>query len=133
MLKNEGIESPDRQPKRNAVKYTMTGHRANTQFWLRGGLTGLLFPGSLLGLLEILTCLRIAFWENFLAWYLLFAISLMEMPVVIIGRRLNLPIETGGVAFLLYELSPVGYFLVFLFWGLLGLILGCMVDLTTGR
>jgi hypothetical protein len=103
-----------------------------TQRWLWGGLIGLLVPGALFALFQILCCYRIAFGEHLLSALLVFAIAYLEMPVVIIGRALNLPIESGEVAFIMYSLSPFGFVLVLVFWMSAGLLFGCVVDRIAG-
>src|SRR5665213_3644239 len=98
------------------------------RFWFWGGLTGLLFPLALFVIFQILKCFRIAFGEHLLSALLIFTIAILELPVIIVGRALNLPIETGGVAFIPYELSPFGYVLVIIFWIVVGSLIGYIID-----
>ena len=64
---------------------------------------------------------------------LVFFISALEIPVITIGRCFNLPIEDGGVAFIMYSLNPFGYALVLLFWTVVGLMVGFGVDIMIRR
>jgi hypothetical protein len=59
---------------------------------------------------------------NLVLFPLLIVAIFVEVPAVTVGRALNLPIESGGAAFMLYNLSPFGYRYVSMFWLAAGLI-----------
>ncbi len=101
---------------------------AITRFWLWGGITGFLLPMTLFAIFQILARFRIAFGEHFLSALLLFILALVELPVSIFGRALNLPLETGSAAFMIVDLTPLGYVLVLAFWIIVGLLIGTTVD-----
>ncbi len=66
----------------------------------------------------------------FVSQVLVFGVHLLEMPVVILGRSQGWPIEKGGAAFIIFDLSTVGYSLVFLGWTLVGILVGGLIGLT---
>ena len=66
--------------------------------------------------------------ENPIGMFLLFALALLEIPAVIIGRALKLPFENGAAAFLVYDLNLLGYALVVVFWGLVGTAAGVILQ-----
>lgn len=99
-----------------------------TRFWLWGGLAGLFLPLSLFAIFQIVARFRIAFGEHLLSALLLFILALVELPVSIFGRALNLPLETGSAAFMIVDLTPLGYVLVLAFWAIIGSLIGITAD-----
>jgi len=97
-------------------------------FWLRGGLVGLFTPFILFGLFLILNSFNIEFGSNPITSLLIFAMAFMQLPAVVIGRALGLPIETGGAAFILYNFTIFGYILTIFFWVLIGVLFGWIID-----
>ena len=67
--------------------------------------------------------------DNFFTATAIIVLGLIEIPPVIIGGALNLPIENGGIAFLIADLNISGYLLVILFYVTLGLI----IDISTQK
>lgn len=107
----------------------MTNHSITANsFWLWGGLVGLMIPTALFALFQVLGCFRVAFGEHLLTTALIIAISVLELPTVIIGRALHLPIENGGAAFVIFDLSPFGHMLAIVFWVFVGLLIGYTID-----
>jgi hypothetical protein len=94
----------------------------DVSWWRFGGIIGAIVPMTLLLIFKILSYCNICFGDHLLSSLLIFAIALLQRPVVILGRALNLPIETGGPAFIMYELNFFGWSLVILAWGFAGAI-----------
>ncbi len=108
----------------------MSDH-SKTRYWLWGGLAGLLLQLALFALIQSLYCFHIDFGcgiNSVLAITVILVVVILELPVVIIGRTLNLPIETGTPAFMVCNLTLFGYVLVAVFWTLVGLLIGYLID-----
>src|SRR3990167_8401544 len=91
---------------------------------LYGGLIGFFIPAALFGILSALSTLDIEFARNPVTYSLVIGLTLIELPMVALGRSLRLPIENGGAAFMLYDLNVFGYILILLFWAFAGALLG---------
>jgi hypothetical protein len=100
----------------------------NRLSWLLGGLIGLFIPLILFGLFLILNSFGTSFGGNPITALLVFAIAFIQLPIVIMGRTLGLPIETGGEAFIMYNFTPLGYILTVIFWTLLGALCGWIIN-----
>jgi hypothetical protein len=99
-----------------------------THYWFLGAIVGLLIPTFLFGLFALSSAMHVGLGENPLTAVLVIALGFMEIPAVMIARTLNLPIETGGVAFLVFNLNAFGSFCVAMFWGIVGAVVGFVVD-----
>ena len=53
--------------------------------------------------------------------------TILELPIVQIGKALNIPIENRKIVFMLFDLNILGYSLLFLFWGFIGGLIGWIV------
>ncbi len=81
-------------------------------FLLYGAVLGLIAPALLFGLLDCTFDNQTIMWTDPLKGLTVFTILLMQLPVVIVGRALALPVESGGAAFILFNLSQLGYILL---------------------
>lgn len=89
---------------------------------------GFLLPALLMATMALLMVAKTLTGEHPISAAVVMGLALCEMPPVIIGRSLGLPIETGGPAFIIYELNGLGYLLVVLFWTFTGGMLGMLID-----
>jgi hypothetical protein len=96
--------------------------------WLWGGLAGGVIPTVLLVLFQLLACFRVAFGEHLLTSLLIMVICIAELPAVIVGRALHLPVENGSIAQIMFDLSSFGCLLAIVFWALSGSLIGCAID-----
>ena len=99
------------------------------RYLLIGALFGLIVPVILFGIFSILSHLNVEIGKSPLSVLIIFTLALLEAPIAIIGRSLNLPIETGGAAFILFQFNAFGYFLTLLFWTLVGLFVGWLISI----
>ncbi|MDD4957610.1 MAG: hypothetical protein PHH49_07915 [Candidatus Omnitrophica bacterium] len=98
------------------------------RYWLRGALTGLFVPMALFGIFLLLVLMDFEFGRIPLTKMVVSAIAVLELPIVYIGRALELPIEVGGAAFLIYDFTVLGYVLMVAFWVVVGMFIGCLLD-----
>ena len=99
----------------------MDSKKHYSRFWWRGGLIGLFIP-------LILFILNNFNGSNPIIYLLTCALALIEVPVVVLGRFLRLPIETGETAFIQYQLTTFGYVLTVFFWAFTGAFFGWIID-----
>ena len=98
------------------------------KLWLKGGLIGFLIPLFLLALNTILNSFHSELSGNPIAPFVIFALFLLELPIIFIGRALKLPIETGETAFIMFNFTPLGYILTMVFWAAVGAFFGWIAD-----
>ena len=103
------------------------------RLWFKGGLIGIFVPIILGGIVLLLISLKIPLGENPITPIFVIALCLLELPTVIVGRGLGLPIENGGAAFLLYDFSALGYILTIIIWALIGALIGLCLDMANEK
>ncbi len=91
--------------------------------WMRGALIGAGTVTALAVLFLILNLFGVPFGQVPPLGLLVVALSLITMPVSIIGRVLHLPLENGGAAFMIADLNALGCAAVVLFWALVGALI----------
>ena len=89
-----------------------------------GGLIGLFVPLGLFAVFLGLVASKIALGEHFVTALPAFAVALLELPTVCLGRACGLPIEAAGPAFIPFHLNGLGYTLALVFWVSAGLLAG---------
>jgi len=94
-----------------------------SRFKFYGTIIGIFLPIFFIAASNLAFQCKFPLGDNFFTATAIIALGLIEIPPVIIGRALNLPIENGGIAFLIADLNASGYLLVILFYGILGLII----------
>jgi len=96
-------------------------------YWSKGGVIGLLTPLLICFFITILNNLNVAFGEVPFAGWLVVGMAFLEVPIIIIGRVLRLPVETGNTAFIMFDLTIFGEIFVFFFWLCVGTLIGWVI------
>lgn len=105
--------------------------RDRKKYLNRGYWAGVSIPIVLFGLFFVFRGLGILGENPFTSGFV-FALALVQLPVSIIGRALNLPIESGRAGFMLVDFNIWGHVLTFAFWGALGVLLGWIASMFAG-
>ncbi len=107
-------------------KDTIANFITSFSFW--GGMIGFMLAVVPLVLFQIFSSFRVNLGDNLIGPILIFSIAILQIPIVFLGRMLKLPIESGGVAFIMCNLSPFGNLLLVVFWTVIGVLLGRVLD-----